>query len=477
MSTSTLGLDQGRYVLAAAPSHSMLVWFAYSAMVHGWLLVLIATGGRAAQEVKRPIYETFIRPNEKKIIWYRKLPEIAPRAKTSDSKDPRGEVKSDKTRIAMMPQPSSSRQLILQAAPQLKLEHDLQAPNLIALTGAPAPPAPPKQAKLFVPPPLSAPAPVATPLLADPEIELAATDPSAARLLPGLTSQIKVPAKPFTPPPSRKPSGNGGSGGSILEAAPTILPAGSNINAAIIGLNPTQQLDVTIPSGSRPAQFSVAPTVGKTSTGEVNGAAGVSLPGIMIREGKEGPEGKARPSAANGPSPPVPPGSRIVLYSDLVRKSLLPSMSVPMRPVSRSIPRALESRFRGRFVYVVIVPAPSLPAYAGDWIVWFAEQEQKPAEVTLMRAPMPIRKTELANTVEASGDQPETRIQLSAVLKTDGKFHSVAMVKGPDSPAVLSAIADLMRWEFRPASRDGSPVNVEVVIEIPFRLASLSGAQ
>jgi hypothetical protein len=38
----------------------------------------------------------------------------------------------------------------------------------------------------------------------------------------------------------------------------------------------------------------------------------------------------------------------------------------------------------------------------------------------------------------------------------------------------MGAIEDLKRWEFRPATRDGSPVEVEAVIEIPFCLASLA---
>jgi hypothetical protein len=33
-------------------------------------------------------------------------------------------------------------------------------------------------------------------------------------------------------------------------------------------------------------------------------------------------------------------------------------------------------------------------------------------------------------------------------------------------------IQDLESWEFKPATRDGVPVDVEVVIEIPFNLST-----
>ena len=119
-----------------------------------------------------------------------------------------------------------------------------------------------------------------------------------------------------------------------------------------------------------------------------------------------------------------------------------------------------------------MIPVPNLPAYTGDWIVWFAEPTQRPGEVPRMRAPVPLQKIEPTDAVwPPNGDRSEARIQLSAIIKANGKFESVAIVKGPAGAVSQNAIEDLKRWEFRPALRDGAPIDVEAVIEIPFSLA------
>src|SRR6266568_244229 len=74
--------------------------FLFSAAFHGTILGFVALGPRPTALSRRPNYETFIRPNEKKIIWYRKLPQIAPRVKIGDSPDPHGAIKSPSTLIA-----------------------------------------------------------------------------------------------------------------------------------------------------------------------------------------------------------------------------------------------------------------------------------------------------------------------------------------------------------------------------------------
>src|SRR5277367_6394995 len=150
-----LALDQG-LTGPAPPASTKLrpVIFLYSAAVHGWLLWYVAFGS-PTPTARRPIYESLIRPNERKIIWYRKVPQIVPSSPISDLKHPQGEVKSDKAIVVKSPNPSSSRQLILQPAPQIKLDRDIPAPNLVAIAAAPPPPRPPepKQAKAFVAPP------------------------------------------------------------------------------------------------------------------------------------------------------------------------------------------------------------------------------------------------------------------------------------------------------------------------------------
>jgi hypothetical protein len=122
----------------------------------------------------------------------------------------------------------------------------------------------------------------------------------------------------------------------------------------------------------------------------------------------------------------------------------------------------------------MVIPAPFLPAYTGDWIVWFAEMEARAGESHDIRAPVPYQKIEpISSPCLAGGARTEARVQLAAIIKRDGRFDSITAIRG-SSPNSMAAIEDLKRWEFRPATRDGSPVEVEAVIEIPFCLASLA---
>jgi TonB family protein len=493
MIRSALALDQDLRVSGPPRVDRLrLISLLYSAAVHGWLLCLVAFGPRPSPSARRPIYDSIIRPNERKIIWYRKVPEIVPSTQISDLKQPQGKVKSNKTIVVKSANPASSRQLVLQPAPQIKLDHDIQAPNLIALTAAPSLPRPPepKPAKPFVAPPAATRKPSPAPTLAEPALRLATTGIAstlAPLTLPSLPARAQ--AKTFVAPSTTgKPRGSdprlaepdsnlsGAGTGSVPGTVPNLSGA-SNLNAAIIGLNPSGPIPNVLPPGSRSAEFSAAPTVGNTASGDVKGG-GITMPGLLVRDGMV-KDGKTESPSAEAVPPAAVPRFRTLLYDELVPMSIRPTLSAPLRPASRTIPRALEARFQGRLVYAVVIPAPNLPEYTGDWILWFAEQQaQRPGEAPLMRAPIPLRKTEPLGIARVlSDDRSEARVQLAAIIKKDGRFDSIVLVKGPNPQVSQSAIEELKRWDFRPATRDGAPIGVEVVIEIPFNLSWLSSAQ
>jgi hypothetical protein len=180
------------------------------------------------------------------------------------------------------------------------------------------------------------------------------------------------------------------------------------------------------------------------------------VPDLSIREdrGKVGP-------------PHVDPSRKTVLYAEKVRSIPVTTLSVPLRPASRTIPRQIDARFQGRFVYTMVVPIENLPDYSGDWILWFAEQEQKPGNSPLMRAPIPLRKVEPVETV-LPGARTEFRIQIAAVIRKDGKIDGISLLRNTGPTFAQAVIQDLASWEFKPATRDGTPVDVDVILEIPF---------
>ena len=411
--------------------------------------------------------------------------DVTPLKSAGLSPKPQGNEVSKQAVIATSPNAKSTEQFIWQPVPKLQIKQDLRTPNMIArmATSLPAPPAPPKESpprpevegvkaaqqndspaqskgdlnhapdspvkavetpkpvKAFVPPPpldRQPQLPVPTPMLDAPALEGGSVVMN--RQLPAGTS-TPVFSRGSVPPPA-------------APLAPVATPGNASIDIAIASLHPTDA-NRELPEGERPGKFSKAPTKGAPGTGEVNGSASLTVPNLTIREDRTKPGG-APENKAN---------LKTTLYAEKVRSVSTSTLSVPLRPSSRTIPRAVDARFQGRNVYTMVIPIENLPAYAGDWIIWFAEKEPKTAETPLMRAPLPLRKFESVDQV-AVGNPAGERVQVMGVLQKDGKLDGLTAVAKAGAVVEEAAIRDVTSWEFRPATRNGMPVAVEVVIEI-----------
>jgi TonB family protein len=65
----------------------------------------------------------------------------------------------------------------------------------------------------------------------------------------------------------------------------------------------------------------------------------------------------------------------------------------------------------------------------------------------------------------------EGKVQLFCVVSREGTVSSIELLRGADERLNQSAEEALAKWEFYPATRNGQPVDVDVVVEIPFVLA------
>lgn len=200
----------------------------------------------------------------------------------------------------------------------------------------------------------------------------------------------------------------------------------------------------------------MAPKTGEPSSGTPAPSA-VVVPNLTVRD----PEPPSKPK-------PEPPKSNTVIYAERVRAGASGTFTVPLRPSNRSIPRAIDARFPGRNVYTVLIPIENLPAYGGDWILWFAEVEPLPGQTPSVRAPVPVRKLEVP---EANRDTKDTRLQLSATLGVDGKWSAVTVISNVPAEQQEWALEDLQAWEWKAATRNGVPIAIDAIIEIPFRFA------
>jgi hypothetical protein len=118
------------------------------------LVALVAFSPRPSPK-PQSAYQREIAPHEKKLVWYRfndKLPEVSPPKQAAIPRRPRALFKHPaQTIVAKSTRPDPAKQMILAPGPELKIDQELKAPNLMAFE-APKPPEPPAPPKLFMPP-------------------------------------------------------------------------------------------------------------------------------------------------------------------------------------------------------------------------------------------------------------------------------------------------------------------------------------
>ena len=132
-----------------------------------------------------------------------------------------------------------------------------------------------------------------------------------------------------------------------------------------------------------------------------------------------------------------------------------------------------DERFEGRPVYSMAVQAANVTSHSGSWLMWFSERDAPPGGGTDLRAPVPLRKVDPTYAPSAVEQRVEGKVKLSAIIRKDGHVDMVRVLNPVDQRLDQSAIDALRKWEFEPASRSGQPVEVDVLVEIPFRLAPL----
>ncbi len=131
-----------------------------------------------------------------------------------------------------------------------------------------------------------------------------------------------------------------------------------------------------------------------------------------------------------------------------------------------------DPQFNGREVHTLAVQMPNITSYVGSWIMWFAERT--PGGVRAgrgLRPPVPVHKVDPKYFPAAIAERIEGKVQLAGVLGTNGRVHTLHVLKGVDVRLDISAAEALQKWQFAPAERDGVPVEVDIIAEIPFLLA------
>jgi TonB family protein len=254
---------------------------------------------------------------------------------------------------------------------------------------------------------------------------------------------------------------------SLVEAPAVSANHAPEVALAIVGLFPTRPTEIPKPKASQDAGFSAGPQPQPTGESAAAQNSQLVIPGLLAHAGPQ-----EQPSALVASLEPPTSARNLLAAARAVRVTAsAPPMAIPG---SVPVPAPRGSRLTGRMVYSVAIQMPNVTSYSGSWIIWFAEREPVSGQVADVHPPLALRKVDPKYVAAAAAEKIEGKVRLAAVIRKDGHVDGVELLEHLDSRLDRSAQEAVSKWEFTPALRNGSPVDVDAVFEIPFHLAPLT---
>ncbi|MGP8248252.1 MAG: TonB family protein [Bryobacteraceae bacterium] len=471
--------------------------FAFSACLHSAVLtwLVLASHGLNGEKPPSP-YDREIRPHEARLVWYslrNRLPNVKPGAVKARALPPRAVRRFDQQIVAGPKETASAPQLIRAPEPKIVLPKPLPLPNFLAVSQLP-----PRPVKRFVPPPdhvVPRPAPAlpqAPNLDSRPRIGALAMklDPSRPKPLPFVapamrekrTPALELPQAPaiaplppaaemprlpkgFQPPPERARKTEPAVTLAEEPSAPAAVRASPQADLVIAGLNPARLLDIPKLPGAHDSGFSGGPRPRPEGAAATPNDAKVTVPDLSAHAG----EHDAEPTLVAG----LGPNPRKALLDALRPGGSIVGMTASVSPVHAArVVGVPDARLAGRATYSMAIQMPNLTSYSGSWLVWFAEREAgKGHTPENILAPAPLRLVDPKYVRTAAEERVEGTVRLFGVIRKDGSVDSVELLRRLDPRLDAAAAEALSKWKFTPALRDGAPVEVDAVFEVPFHLA------
>jgi TonB family protein len=480
------------------------------------------------QVVARPTFE------HAQVIYYEPA-EYLPPLDTRDAKAERprkADPEFSRQPIISLPREADNRSQTIVTAPAVKLQGEVTMPNIVAwsekisdnmqkprlaIPSAPLTPAaditriaPQMENSVVAPPPeLSAsnagvfqalqPAVVAPP----PSVEMASTRPLSDLNIG--RSAVIAPAPQLSVAEQRavagsRSSGVGGAGPRVV--TPQVVPPppsvyGSGSNGASFGarghvialnLHPAVSAPPDPPPGNRLGAFAATPAgqAGASGSPGVNGSGKETGSGSSRKGNSDLPAGlyvgntAAKTSPVAGDPGKAPTNS---VNPNLVASVRPPRVtSAPARPVQQEnaakLSDAERAVFGDRKFYSVTLNMPNLNSAGGSWVIRFAElshesarhhDDSAPGED--LSQPMATRKVDPKYPLQLMRENVAGTVILYAIIHADGTVGSVRVLRGVDDRIDQFASQAVAQWQFQPAMKNGSAVDVEATFQIPFRPA------
>jgi TonB family protein len=152
----------------------------------------------------------------------------------------------------------------------------------------------------------------------------------------------------------------------------------------------------------------------------------------------------------------------------------------PMQPDSAAkLSEPERAVFGSRRFYSVTLNMPNLNSDGGSWIIRFAElthdlsSRDPNASTADLSQPMATRKVDPAYPMQLMRENVHGTVILYAVIHADGSVGNVRVLRGVDQRLDRFASEAVQQWKFEPATKNGTPVEVEATFQIPFRPARI----
>jgi TonB family protein len=430
--------------------------------------------------------------------------------------------------ISVPPEPDNRRQTIV-APPNIKLNHDVPLPNIVAMGRVqPAVPmaatskatdlrlpglptsvvAPPPEVKdrlkagtelteTVVGPAVDTNAARSSRKVRMPEPAVVEPPPSVETASIRRVGDINIGHSPVIAPAPQLPVGEQRAvatlpQGALGVASPAVVPpppsvqghevSGSGGRMIALNVNPVApSAPVVVPEGNRRGTFAATPEgkAGATGTPEVAGGG---------RAASESSGHSSESRNANG----IPPGlfvgagpksasSSTVAENGRPRDPADPVSGSSAGPTRSSTSRKVASEmspdvqtdverrvFAGRKSYAMTLNMPNLNSAGGSWVMHFVEQKENEKKGELV-APVATRTADPEYPLEMMRQNVRGTVILAAVINADGSVGEVRVLNSIDERLDEYASNALSRWRFLPALKDGNPVALQAVVMIPFR--------
>jgi TonB family protein len=255
--------------------------------------------------------------------------------------------------------------------------------------------------------------------------------------------------------------------------------AGSRSGRGVIALNlhPAVGAPPVAVAGNRRGSFAATPEGHRGASGTPGSSAGDSTANGSGATGK---------SAGNLPS-------GLYVGKNSSANSVNPNLIAGMRPMrtprttqaegDSKISEAERAVFGDRKIYSMSLNMPNLNSAGGSWVIRFAPIKPesgggRPASTDAapdnLASPVATSKVDPAYPLELMKQNVSGTVILYAVILADGTVGKVRVLRSVDERLDRFASEAIAKWQFQPATKDGSPVAVEATFWIPFHPAKMN---